>query len=259
MPPSPLYSPESLNAAFLLRYSWTGWFSGAATFNESLWNELDTAWKSDGLHRLEASVRDDEIHVTVSALPSASPAFLAHRIKGRLKHALGPTVKFARNLSVRSLGDNRSQEVTSYIARQVGRAHFADERFARELAALTEVGRFDWTTPSESLSGRYWHNLHLVLVSDQRLSTADLESLRCIFDGCARIAEKKGYQLGARSVLPDHVHLALRAGPEDSPESVALSFLNNLAFVLGQKPWWTAGYYAGTFGEYDMRAVRQSH
>ena len=59
------------------------------------------------------------------------------------------------------------------------------------------------------------------------------------------------------AVLPDHLHLALRGAVEQSPEEIALGFLNNLAYVLGQRPWWQAGYYAGTFGEYSMAAVRQ--
>lgn len=42
-----------------------------------------------------------------------------------------------------------------------------------------------------------------------------------------------------------------------SPEEIALAFLNNLAYVLGQRRWWEAGYYAGTFGEYGMAAVRR--
>src|SRR5262245_37686774 len=99
---SPLYAPGSLHIAYHLRYSWTGWLTSRATFHEEMWRELDTAWETDGLRRLEASLRDDEIHITVSALPTVSPAFLAQRIKGRLSHALGPNVKFARNLSVRS-------------------------------------------------------------------------------------------------------------------------------------------------------------
>jgi hypothetical protein len=37
---------------------------------------------------------------------------------------------------------------------------------------------------------------------------------------------------------------------------MALAFLNNLAYALGQRPWWEPGYYAGTFGENGMAAVR---
>jgi hypothetical protein len=56
--------------------------------------------------------------------------------------------------------------------------------------------------------------------------------------------------------MPDHLHLALRGNIEHAPETIALSFMNNLADALGQKPVWQCGYYVGTFGEYDMNAVR---
>ena len=36
-----------------------------------------------------------------------------------------------------------------------------------------------------------------------------------------------------------------------------MAFLNNLAYAFDQRPWWEAGYYAGTFGEYGMAAVRR--
>jgi len=81
-------------------------------------------------------------------------------------------------------------------------------------------------------------------------------TLALIRDTALRICVKKGYGASALAVLPDHLHLALRADIEEAPESVALAFLNNLAFALGQRPWRQAGYYAGTFGEYGMAAVR---
>ena len=59
------------------------------------------------------------------------------------------------------------------------------------------------------------------------------------------------------AVLPDHLHIALRGALEHSPEEIALALLNNLAHVMHQRPWWEAGYYAGTFGEYGMGAVRK--
>src|SRR5262249_46897690 len=70
-----------------------------------------------------------------------------------------------------------------------------------------------------------------------------------------RICAKKGYAASTLAVLPDHLHLAIRGALTQSPEEIALAFLNNLAYVLGQRPWWEAGYYAGTFGEYSMAAL----
>ena len=58
--------------------------------------------------------------------------------------------------------------------------------------------------------------------------------------------------------MPDHIHLSLRGNVEYSPEDVALSFMNNIAFAFGQKAIFRPSYYVGTFGEYDMGAVRAS-
>jgi REP element-mobilizing transposase RayT len=77
-------------------------------------------------------------------------------------------------------------------------------------------------------------------------------------DTVSRICLRKGYRASASAVLPDHLHIALRGALEQAPEAIALSFLNNLAFSLGQQMWWESGYYAGTFGEYGMAAVRRT-
>jgi REP element-mobilizing transposase RayT len=78
-----------------------------------------------------------------------------------------------------------------------------------------------------------------------------------IRDATFKISAKKGYAASTAAVLPDHLHVAIRGAVDQSPQEIALSFLNNLAFVLDQHPWWQAGYYAGTFGEYGMDAVRR--
>lgn len=114
----------------------------------------------------------------------------------------------------------------------------------------------DLSAPSETLSGRYWYNLHLVLVSRQRERCHDAAHLAMLRDQSQRIAERKGHKVSTLSVMPDHVHMALRGNLEHAPEEIALSFMNNLAYAAGQKPLWQFGYYIGSFGEYDMNAVR---
>ncbi len=114
----------------------------------------------------------------------------------------------------------------------------------------------DLSLPTETNSGRYWYNLHLVLVVCERYRIGDPRTLAGIRDSVLRICAKKGYGLSTAAVLPDHVHLAFRGAIEQAPEEIALAFLNNLAYLLGQRPLWQVGYYAGTFGEYSMAAVR---
>jgi REP element-mobilizing transposase RayT len=95
------------------------------------------------------------------------------------------------------------------------------------------------------------------MVVAERYRMSDGASLTKIRDTVERICKKKGYRTSAYAVMPDHLHIALRGAIDQSPEEIALAFLNNLAHFLDHRAWWKAGYYAGTFGEYGMAAVRR--
>jgi REP element-mobilizing transposase RayT len=166
-------------------------------------------------------------------------------------------IDFTRKVCIRSLGDTTRAQVDAYIRDQVANEPLADEKFRELLTAFTVCNsQVDLSVPTETNSGRYWYNLHLVLVASQRYRAGEAATLAKIRDTIAKICAKKGYAASRMSVLPDHVHLALRGDIEQTPEQIALAFLNNLAWVLDRRPWWMCGYYAGTFGEYSMAAVR---
>jgi len=148
--------------------------------------------------------------------------------------------------------------VEAYISRQVDKADCADPRFKDLLRQFTvSDANVNLAKATESNSGRYWYNLHLVLVAADRYRMAEPAWLGNIRDGSFKIGNKKGYAISRLSVMPDHLHVSLRGNIAESPEMIALAFLNNLAYILGQKPYWEPCYYAGTFGEYDMNAVRR--
>ena len=50
--------------------------------------------------------------------------------------------------------------------------------------------------------------------------------------------------------------MSLRGNIGQSPADIAWAFQNNLAYILGQVRVWQDTYYVGTFGEYDMNAIR---
>lgn len=264
MRPEPLYRPAELRPAYQLRYGWTGWPSQGVFPGDVLARVLpDVApeWEQDGLRVLEAALAPEQIQLTLSTTPHVSPVTLASRVKGRLQHhgrRQGIPIDFSRKLAVRSLGDPTRAQVEAYVRDQVPREGLADERFREALHAFTVVDpEVDLSRPTESNSGRYWYNLHLVLVSAARYRTGDEATLAKIHDTAVRVCRKKGFAASTLAVLPDHLHLALRGDVGQSPEAIALAFLNNLAYALGQRRWWQAGYYAGTFGEYGMAAVRR--
>lgn len=260
----PIYTPENVRApAYHLRYTWSGWPSEGAfppAPADHFWTDVDAAWESDGIRRLITNWTPTLIQFTFSVRPTVSPVFFAGRVKGRLQHALRRSnldVNFSRKLAVRTIGDNHRAEVEAYIRNQVKNEELADPRFKEFLESLVFVDPdVDLSQPSESLSGRYWYNLHLVLVMGGRYRIGDQQRLLLLRERCPQIAVKKGHGLSRLAILPDHLHMALRGNIEHSPEQIALAYMNNLAFSMGQQAIWEFGYYVGSFSEYDMGAVR---
>jgi len=261
----PLYCAENLRPAFQLRYSWTGWLKSAWRNmpDSGILDSVDPLWEQDGMRRLEQLWTNDRFQITFSAKPGVSPVFLAARAKGRLQYLFRNAGHgfpgFTRKVSVRSIGENTSQDVTAYIASQVEKEDFDDSRFRAMLAQFTRTfPEVDLAVPTESARGQYWYNLHVVLVSAGRSRYHDPAQLRTLYDCALKIAGKKDHGIAAISVMPEHLHVALRGNIENSPQDIALGFQNNLAFVMGQIPIWQGGFYAGTFSEYDMGAIRRN-
>ena len=261
MSPSPLYRAEDVKSAYHLHYTWSGWPATGCLPSMPDLSLLALAWESDGLRLLECNWEDRQVQLAFSARPNVSPMLLATRAKGRLQYLLRDRgfPGFSRKVAVRSVGENRSADIERYVNAQVTRAGFVDPRFRESIQALTEVcADAELERPTEVRRGRYWYNLHMVFVVESRASITHLKTLATIHDGVFRIAAKNRCRVAAISVMPDHLHMALRGSPEKSPQDLAMSMLNNLAFLLGQAPVWSKGYYAGTFSEYDMGAVRAS-
>jgi len=264
MQPTPIYSAERLHEpAYHLRYTWSGWPS-AGDFppepDPEFFSELEKLWESDGIRLLDLSWSPQVIQCACSVKPNVDPILFCSRIKGRLQHGLRSirrSTKFSRKVGFRTIGENRRADVEAYIANQVSKASFIDERFASFLQRYTVCDpSISLTEPLATNSGRFWYNLHLVLVTEARMRFTDEASLEKLSRLFAAISFKKGYRVSTRAVMPDHVHLALGGNISESPEEIALGFMNNTAFAFGQQAIWRPGYYAGSFGEYDMDAVR---
>ena len=220
-------------------------------------------WTQDGLTLDTWAFDGSRLQVLVAADPAVSPAFAFHRLKGRLTHALRtgaphPPIQFRRNVGFRTLGENTRSVVDAYIGKQAGKSDYVDPRFKQYLGRFTvENGGELLAQPVTSGHGRYWYNLHLVIVvQDRRFPMTRGETFRTVRSTCFQIAAKKGHRLASISVMPDHVHLSLCGAIEDSPMDIGLAYLNNLAYVLGQNRCWSEEFYVGTFSEYDLAAIR---
>jgi len=262
--PTPLYTYQDIRPAFHLRYTWTGWPTEGTHFpsqpDDAFFHELDTAWMTDNLKRVSMQWNADEIQLAFSTIPIVAPTLFVARVKGRLQHALrlaGTLVKFSRKVAFRSIGDNHTSDVENYIAQQVDKEQFVDPRFAEMLKRFTVVNEsVAMNHPSESNSGRYWYNLHVVLVVADRARFRNEADFAKLDRALVATATKHQYQLAVRAWMPDHVHMAMRGNITESPSEIALAFINNTAFAMGQNAIWQQGFYGGTFSEYDVRALR---
>ena len=260
---SPLYAADACALAFQLRYAWTGWPSGDKFDHtlQQLIEDTKSLWETDGLRVLQHRWTDDQIQILFSVTPDVSPLFVATRAKGRLDHAIrtaGETLPFSRKVALRAVGDNTREDIEGYIRQQVAQERFVDPQFSEMLSQFTvAVNEVDLSQPSETARGRYWFNLHVVLVTDQRYRFTDEKTLQQLFDGVFRIARNKEHLISSLSVMPDHVHIALRPKIDEKPAQVARSYQNNLAYFLNRGRIWEDSFYVGTFGEYTTQAVRK--
>ena len=257
------YTGHNLRPAYTLRYDWTGWpTNGTRLPPQIVAAARDTAplWEQDGLRLLTPSATAEKVQLLFSVTPHVSPIFFCMRVKGRLQHALrktGAPVEFSRKVAFRSLGENTDDIVGNYIRGQVGKEDFADQRFReimRSFTVMCDDARL--ADPAESNSGRYWYNLHLVLVVANRFRITNPERLGRLRDTAFDIAAEGGHRIATLSVMPDHAHMALRGNIAKTPQEIALAFQNGLARAAGCRVW-QDGYYMGTFSEYNLDVIRR--
>jgi REP element-mobilizing transposase RayT len=254
MPP-----PSSPRYAYQLRFSWTGWPRNGErfpeTFPESTRTTLTQAWQSDGLRALEWTWNPDAVRILFSIRPEASPVFLCQHAKGRLQHALrerGNPVRFSRKISCVSVGNPNRTTVENYLRNQLDGGDFADSKYREALARLAVTNpEVQPTQPFSTRSGRYVVALHVVLVTADRvrLPSQELQNIR---DALIRKPET-----GRVSVMPDHVHLAVKGDPARSPANLAEEIRQCTGQAAGTQGLWMPTSYVGTFREYGMAAVRK--
>jgi REP element-mobilizing transposase RayT len=255
----PLYTPANTTAAYQLNWGlalfWRATAVGASTWLRA----LSIATEPDGVRILKHEDRDDRMSVLLlSTKPPVSPERLLRSVKGRLQYLVREKAPraFHRNYSLRSIGSGDREAIEGYIAGQLGHHPMADDRVQRRLHSHeAQYPKADLSAPRASAHGQYWFNLHVVLVNEGRWMEIRDDVLAGLGRAVESTAAKHRHTLSRRAILPDHIHLAMGCPEDQSPEEIALSYMNNCAHSCGMKPVLKHSYYVGTFGEYDLGAV----
>ncbi|MBS0206186.1 MAG: hypothetical protein JSS49_25100 [Planctomycetes bacterium] len=259
--PDPLYTTASCRPAYQLRWSLALFVKQPLPPSDE-WIDLLTAEaERDGVRVLDSCVQNRNPFFTLSSRPEVSAPQIVKSIKGRLQNAIQHQVPkaFRRNFHLTSLGAANRKSTEAYVAQQLGHHHMADERVDRMLADFQlQFPDVDLSQPQYSSHGMYLYNLHVVLVHQERWNDICRTRLQTTTDMVVRSARVKGHRLSRVALLADHIHLTVGVPFDATPEGVALSYMNNIAFAHGMTHLFAPSYYVGTFGEYDMNAVRRS-
>jgi REP element-mobilizing transposase RayT len=244
-----------------LYYSWTGWPEKDSEFippDETLLLELAPLWANDGFSLVSYSAQSGQMQITCRVEPGVSPHLYATRIKGRLQYALrtrGLPHAFSRKLGVRALGHSPREVVARYVADQVKASDLADADCRKTLEdARFENAAVDLLTPLETDRGRYWYALHLVLVTEGRFRLGAQTALPALRDAVLASLTKLSCPVHSLSLLPDHLHVLLKAAPALSPGEIGLTVHGESNQVLGCRAWQDSVYLA-TVGEYSVNIL----
>ena len=219
------------------------------------------ATEADGVRILEAHLPDPRVvQFFVSTRPDISPSDIVRFVKGRWQYILRSThpKAFRRNYFIGSVGDADCETLNNYVARQVDKHPMADGRVNTKLAAL-QFHDPNVVLDDEQISshGKFVYSLQVVVENVAGWNEIRSQVLTDSRDMIVRAAVSKGWRLARIGLLSNHIHILLGCAVAESPESVALSILNNLAFVQGMKPAYRFSYYVGTFGKYDRNSIRR--
>ena len=222
-------------------------------------NVYSHSLEPDGIRILEFLNERKQLKLLVSAKPDICPEFVVQRTKGRLRYLLRKSdgAMLSRKVSLRSIGYNKKQEVENFISNQVQEARFVDPRFEEILGHCTsDEPATDLKSPSMNRRGAYWYDLHLVLVSRSRQKISSHRDFDLIDHSLRECALVNGLTMSSRSLMPDHLHAALRGNTSMSPLEISVEIMNSTSKAVGRSHW-QDGFYVGTFGEYDIEAIRK--
>ncbi|MFO0087757.1 MAG: hypothetical protein ACK52L_17970 [Pirellula sp.] len=257
--PKPIYLLENTKFAFQLRWGITVFW--ATPIDESLWiDKLRSTLEADNIRILSwRRLASEATQFVVSTTPTSSPSFIIHRLKGRLHYATKSYASKAlrSHYAIRSFGTQEREIVENYIQGQTNHHRMATTKAQSIFEALRyQDDSIDLARERTTSHGTYWYNLHVVLVHAERWCDVKQSRLERVQQVLLQSGKNKSWEISRSSILADHLHVALGCGFDESPDSIALSMMNNVAWVYEMKPILQFSSFVGTFGEYDHRVIQ---
>ena len=258
----PVYTDINTNFAYQLNWS-LSLFGKSSLPSKEIWlNALSIATEADGVRVLSAVNRSDKVvQILVSTKPKSSPSDIVRSVKARLQYLLRDQVPsaFRRNYHIASVGDAKTSVLDQYVASQADKHPMADPHVQSRIVGMQYYdASIDLSKPMLGTYGMYLNSMQIVLENAESWHEVSEDRQNRVRKMVISAASKKNWRLSRIGLLSNHIHILLGACVTESPQSVALSLMNNIAYVYEMKPILKHSYYAGTFGSYDRGAIWQN-
>jgi len=255
-----IYTAENCGVSYKLYWSLSLFTNRPMPIADEWLPELEDVVERDGVRILEYAHRSDATHqFLLSTKPTIAPSAIIKSVKGRLQHSIRQRCPqaFRRNYSIKSVGPATVDVIKQYVATQLDHHKMADPRVQARLPLVQiHISDVNLDEVRRSSHGEFIYNLHIVMTHQDRWNEIRDEVLQSVRGIILQTAQERGHLLSEAGIIPDHHHLALGCEITESPVDVALIYMNNLALVHGNVPVFEKGFFVGTFGPFDLNAVR---
>ncbi len=259
----PIYTADNTTVAYQLNWS-LALFGRSEIPEQSVWlDDLRSATEVDGVRILAIHFRSENtLQFLISTRPESSPSEMIRSVKGRLQYLIRDQIPraFRRNYHIQSVGEANSNILDQYVAGQTRKHPMADNMVQSQIEAIQfDDKAVDLSQPSIGTYGQYLNSLHIVVENAESWHEVRVAQLNRVRRVIVAACKKKQWRLSRIGLLSNHVHVLLGSSVTESPQSIALSLMNNIAYVYDMKPILKFSYYVGAFGGYDRGPVRKQH
>ena len=258
----PIYTDFNTNFAYQLNWSLSLFGKSSLPSKEIWFNALSIATEADEVRVLSAVNRSDNVvQILVSTKPKSSPSDIVRSVKARLQYLLRDQVPsaFRRNHHIASVGDAKASVLDQYVASQADKHPMAASIIQSRIVGMQFYdASIDLSKTMVGTYGMYLNSMQIVLENTEGWHEVSDDRLNRVRRTLISAASKKSWRLSRIGLLSNHIHILLGAGATESPQTVALSLMNNIAYVYEMKPILKYSYYAGTFGSYDRGVIWQN-
>jgi REP element-mobilizing transposase RayT len=267
------YQPHEIQFAFCYRayFRWQTRRNRSCPpltlLNSELLNRLAEPYH---IRILDCTSDEAAIATLVSLQPPETISGCASKLKGQVSKLLRtelrleePTYLLSRGYFARTVGKSTGEAVEQYLDTQ-GNHHGYSKRPLPPVFVETYGLSPQDQTRITAKHADVISNFHLVLSTRHRLGVFGSEQGRKVAVEWQKQQQRLRIAIRKVSFVPDHVHIAVRMHPAESPADVVIALMNaaqdcvqDRLIVAGVDRLWEPSAYVGSYGEFTSPQIRK--